>query len=147
VQGPVEKLGVRAAACALIVWVIAVAAAAQPPPPPCFDWRPPQSPDNELAKGFAKELFMSASFRLGSDVYATGTAEGFPIRFLPDGTVDTENFRPGARWWVETNSALHIESPDGALAGTFRYSERCHTLLHELRTQEGSYTVEIRLVK
>jgi hypothetical protein len=136
-----------AALCTLAAWGAPGGAPAQATSPPCFGWQPPQAPGNELSKGFTRELFTSRSFRLGSDVYATGTPAGFPIRFMADGTVESENLQPHTRWWVQPNSALHLETADGAAARTFRYSDRCHTLLFEVHREEGSYTVEIRLVE
>jgi hypothetical protein len=71
------------------------------------------------------ERLTAQEWRVFSDVFPRLPADGYPIRFHPQGTVETANLARAAQWTLNGSGQLELLEKDGETVWTFRwYPER-----------------------
>lgn len=114
-------------------------------PVPCFSFWPEPSRPHRLARPLTPELVTLNEFRLGSIAYSVLPADGYPLRFLRDGGVQSENLPADQRWRIDGTHTLVIGPDPGG--HRYTYDERCGTLLRDLSFGGGRVSMEIRLLE
>lgn len=74
-----------------------------------------------VASDLKPERLTAQEWRLFSDVFPMLPGEGYPIRFRPQGTVETANLARVARWALNGASELELRAEDGTTLWTFRW--------------------------
>jgi len=77
------------------------------------------------AGDLTQERLTAQEWRVFSDVFPQLPADGYPIRFHPQGTVETANLARAAQWTLNGSGQLELLEKDGEAVWTFHwYPER-----------------------
>ena len=148
---PARVSGLRHAAGLMVAAsMLGAIAHAEPParsagaiPTPACLWGEVEKPDPRmltLEHGF----LVREEFRLGSRVYPAMPADGFPIRFLDGGVLESKQYPPGT-WWALIHGALKIVRPEGLPSDVYSLDPACGTLVSRHGRDEKTIRHEIRL--
>ncbi len=110
-------------------------------------WGEVEQPDPRMA-AITHNFLTSSSFRIGTKVLVPAMegqpAGGYPIRFLPDGTLESRFSGAGTRWAI-IHGAVKLMYPDGLPSHVFAFDPSCGTLVSRQKMGERPFHIEIRL--
>lgn len=97
---------------------------------------------NQSLNRLSPELLTTQRFAVFSHVYPSQPADGYPIRFLPDGSIAGTQY-DGYRWSV-TERGLEVTAPGRSNTRVFSFDRECVSLTHR-RQDEANPMLQIEI--
>ena len=100
---------------------------------------------NQALVQMSPELLTGERFAVFSHVYNSQPADGYPIRFLSDGSISGTQYH-GYQWSV-TERGLQVIEPEHGQASVFSFNRKCTSLSYRSKDQTNPMLqVEIAIV-
>jgi hypothetical protein len=103
----------------------------------------PASPTNPVRNATDGEL-IDGDWRLYAPMFAMLPRDGYPIKFLRNGQVETKNLSGITKWTLRSGETLELYNLDGTMAYQLRFDATANVFYH--RFEKGSYVGNLMLI-